>query len=52
MSIMLAVMQPASLLSELLSILVAVAVIALLYTRESTRFFKDLAPDEPDVDAR
>ena len=47
MSIWLAITQPSTLGTELPSALLAVAVLVLLWSGESTRYFRGLAPDEP-----
>ena len=48
-SIWLAVVQPASLGTEIPSALLAVAILVLLWVPDATRFFRGLAPDEPTV---
>lgn len=35
--------------SELVSVLIAIAIIALLWVGDASRWFKQLAPDEPDI---
>ncbi|MGW4929803.1 hypothetical protein ACWEOH_11650 [Agromyces sp. NPDC004153] len=46
-SIWLAVVNPALLPSEILSALLAIALLFLLWSGEASRYFKGLAPDEP-----
>jgi hypothetical protein len=47
MSIWLAITQPSTLGTEIPSALLALAVLVLLWSGESTRYFRGLAPDEP-----
>jgi hypothetical protein len=46
-SIWIGVAQPSTLATEIVSALVALAILMLLWTGEATRYFKGLAPDEP-----
>lgn len=46
-SIWIGVAQPSTLATEIVSALVALALLLLLWTGEATRYFKGLAPDEP-----
>ncbi|NUT58233.1 MAG: hypothetical protein HOQ00_05230 [Agromyces sp.] len=46
-SIWLAVVDPALLTSEILGVLLAIALLILLWSGEASRYFKGLAPDEP-----
>jgi hypothetical protein len=47
MSIWIGITQPSTLATEILSALVALAILMLLWSREATRFFRGLAPGEP-----
>ena len=47
MSIWIGITQPSTLATEILSALVALAILLLLWSREATRFFRGLAPGEP-----
>jgi hypothetical protein len=46
-SISIGVMQPSALTTEILSALLALAILLLLWSGEATRYFRGLAPDEP-----
>lgn len=46
-SIWIAIVQPSTLATEIVSALLAVAILLLLWSREATRYFRGLAPDEP-----
>jgi hypothetical protein len=46
-SIWVGIAQPATLPTEIVSALVAVAILMLLWSAEATRYFKGLAPDQP-----
>jgi len=46
-SIWIGVAQPSTLPTEILSGLLALAILFLLWSREATRYFKGLAPDQP-----
>lgn len=46
-SIWIGIAQPSTLATEIASALVALAILLLLWSREATRFFRGLAPDEP-----
>ncbi|KRE21781.1 hypothetical protein [Agromyces sp. Soil535] len=46
-SIWIGIAQPSTLATEIVSALVALAILMLLWTGEATRYFKGLAPDEP-----
>lgn len=46
-SIWIGVVQPSTLSTEILSALLATAILFLLWSGEATRYFKGLAPDEP-----
>jgi len=46
-SIWIGIAQPSTLATEIVSALVALALLLLLWTGEATRYFKGLAPDEP-----
>ena len=46
-SIWIGVAQPSTLATEIVSALVALAILLLLWSGEATRYFKGLAPDEP-----
>jgi hypothetical protein len=46
-SVSAAIANPASATNEIVSALIALAIIVLLWSRESTRFFRGLAPDQP-----
>jgi hypothetical protein len=46
-SIWIGVAQPATLPTEIVSALVALAILMLLWSAEATRYFKGLAPDQP-----
>ncbi len=47
MSLWVGIAQPSALATEIPSALLALAVIALLWSADATRFFRGLAPDEP-----
>ena len=47
MSIWIGITQPSTLATEILSALVALAILLLLWSREATRLFRGLAPGEP-----
>ncbi|WP_438853979.1 DUF7144 family membrane protein [Agromyces sp. M3QZ16-3] len=46
-SVSAAIANPASAVNEIVSALIAVAILLLLWSGESTRFFRGLAPDQP-----
>jgi hypothetical protein len=46
-SISIGVMQPSTLATEILSALLALAILLLLWSGEATRYFRGLAPDQP-----
>lgn len=46
-SIWIGITQPAILATEILSALLAIAILLLLWSSEATRYFRGLAPDEP-----
>jgi hypothetical protein len=46
-SIWIGITQPSTLATEIVSALVALAILMLLWSGEATRYFKGLAPDEP-----
>jgi hypothetical protein len=46
-SIWIGIAQPSTLATEIVSALVALALLLLLWSGEATRYFKGLAPDEP-----
>ena len=46
-SIWVGIAQPSALPTEIVSALVAIAILMLLWSREATRYFAGLAPDEP-----
>lgn len=46
-SISIGIMQPSTLATEILSALLAVAILLLLWSGDATRYFRGLAPDEP-----
>ncbi len=46
-SIWIGIAQPSTLPTEILSALLALAILFLLWSREATRYFKGLAPDQP-----
>jgi hypothetical protein len=46
-SISIGIMQPSTLPTEILSALLALAILLLLWSGEATRYFRGLAPDEP-----
>ena len=46
-SIWIGITQPSTLPTEILSALLAIAILFLLWSGEATRYFKGLAPDEP-----
>jgi hypothetical protein len=46
-SIWIGITQPAILATEILSALLALAILILLWSGEATRYFRGLAPDEP-----
>ena len=46
-SVSAAIANPPSATNEIVSALIALAIILLLWSRESTRFFRGLAPDQP-----
>jgi hypothetical protein len=46
-SVSAAIANPSSAVNEIVSALVALAIILLLWSSESTRFFRGLAPDQP-----
>jgi hypothetical protein len=46
-SIWIGVMQPSTLATEILSALLALAILLLLWSGEATRYFRGLAPDQP-----
>ena len=46
-SIWIGIAQPSTLATEIVSALVALAILMLLWSGEATRYFKGLAPDEP-----
>lgn len=46
-SIWIGIVQPSTLATEIVSALVALALLLLLWTGEATRYFRGLAPDEP-----
>jgi hypothetical protein len=46
-SIWIGIAQPSTLATEIVSALVALAILMLLWTGEATRYFRELAPDEP-----
>jgi hypothetical protein len=46
-SIWIGIAQPSTLPTEIVSALVALAILMLLWSAEATRYFKGLAPDEP-----
>jgi hypothetical protein len=46
-SIWVGIAQPATLPTEIVSALVALAILMLLWSGEATRYFKGLAPDQP-----
>lgn len=46
-SIWIGIAQPATLPTEIVSALVALAILMLLWSGEATRYFKGLAPDQP-----
>jgi hypothetical protein len=46
-SIWIGITQPAILATEVLSALLAIAILLLLWSSEATRYFRGLAPDEP-----
>jgi hypothetical protein len=46
-SIWIGIAQPSTLATEIVSALVALAILMLLWTGEATRYFKGLAPGEP-----
>ena len=46
-SVSAAIANPSSATNEIVSALIAVAIILLLWSGESTRFFRGLAPDQP-----
>ena len=47
MSIWIGIAEPSTLPTEIVSALVALAILMLLWSGEATRYFKGLAPDEP-----
>ena len=46
-SIWIGIAQPATLSTEIVSALVALAILMLLWSADATRYFKGLAPDQP-----
>lgn len=48
-SIWLGIVHPSTLPSEILSALIAIALLFLLWSGEASRYFKGLAPDEPQA---
>ncbi|MFC9918181.1 DUF7144 family membrane protein [Agromyces binzhouensis] len=46
-SVSAAIANPASAVNEIVSALIAVAILLLLWSGEATRFFRGLAPDQP-----
>ncbi|GAA1061934.1 hypothetical protein [Agromyces bracchium] len=46
-SVSAAILNPTSAVNEIVSALIAVAILLLLWSGESTRFFRGLAPDQP-----
>lgn len=46
-SIWIGIAEPSTLATEIVSALVALAILLLLWSGEATRYFKGLAPDEP-----
>lgn len=46
-SISIGVMQPSTLATEILSALLALAILLLLWSGEATRYFRGLGPDQP-----
>jgi hypothetical protein len=46
-SILIGIAQPATLPTEIVSALVALAILMLLWSAEATRYFKGLAPGQP-----
>jgi len=46
-SVTIGVMQPSSLVTEILSALFALAILLLLWSTDATRYFRGLAPEEP-----
>ncbi|RZS64434.1 hypothetical protein EV187_2821 [Agromyces ramosus] len=46
-SIWIGIAQPSTLATEIVSALVALAILMLLWSGEATRYFKGLAPDQP-----
>ena len=46
-SIWIAIAQPSTLATEIVSALIALAILMLLWSGEATRYFKGLAPDQP-----
>ena len=46
-SIWIGIAQPATLATEIVSALIALAILMLLWSGEATRYFKGLAPDQP-----
>jgi hypothetical protein len=46
-SIWIGIAEPSTLATEIVSALVALAILMLLWSGEATRYFKGLAPDEP-----